>query len=315
MLEKSLCRTGSAAGRKFPARLIRSKMPRALPPLMRKTVSFFYVISFNRVILCIVWRYSTKQDSFYRTPGKVRMGRVIRAFVQGWDVEVGGLLTLDGDEGNHLARVLRAEPGMEVELLDGKGSHFDAVCREVSKSGAVVEVRAVNQKNRPVPEFFMGIAWGKGRTLDELVRPLTELGVGGITPLLTERTEARFDPEKWHLRKKKWQKIAQEACKQSGHSWLPDFSDPVHIKDYFASAELKEPHWMGSLCRGHSPLVPGGQHRTCHLLIGPEGGWTHKEEEMAGQVGCQFFSLGVTTLRMETAAVSALAVARSHLLC
>jgi len=50
-------------------------------------------------------------------------------------------------------------------------------------------------------------------------------------------------------------------------------------------------------------------------VIGPGGGWTYKEEEMAGQFGCQFFSLGATTLRMETAAVSALAVARSHLLC
>jgi len=245
------------------------------------------------------------------------MGRVIRAFVQGRDVVVGGLLTLDGDEGSHLARVLRAEPGTEVELLDGKGSHFDAVCREVSKSGVVVDVRAVNHSSRPAPEIFMGIAWGKGRTLDELIRPLTELGVGGITPLLTERTEARLDPGKWHLRKKKWQKIAQEACKQSGHSWMPDFSDPVQIKDYIASAELKEPHWMGSLCGGHShsPLVPDRQRGSCHLLIGPEGGWTHTEEEMAGQAGCQFFSLGANTLRMETAAVSALAVARSHLLC
>jgi 16S rRNA (uracil1498-N3)-methyltransferase len=205
---------------------------------------------------------------------------------------------------------------MEVELLDGKGSHFDAVCREVSKSGVVVEVRAVNQSDRLVPEIFMGISFGKGRTLDELIRPLTELGVGGITPLLTERTEARFDAKKWHLRKRKWQKISQEACKQSGHSWLPALSDPLHIKDYFASSVLMETHWMGSLSRGGGgPLLPDGQHRTCHLLIGPEGGWTHKEEEMAGQAGCHFFSLGPSTLRMETAAISALAVARSRLIC
>ena len=51
-----------------------------------------------------------------------------------------------------------------------------------------------------------------------------------------------------------------------------------------------------------------------NILIGPEGGWTDREEELLQEKGARFFTLGRYTLRAETAALTALAVARNQFL-
>ena len=154
----------------------------------------------------------------------------------------------------------------------------------------------------------------KANRWEEIIRPLTEMGVGRITPLLTERTEVRMPSGKETEKLAKWRKLAIEACKQSGNPWLPEIDSPLKFgellpdkenRSFIASIRLS---FGKSLADFESP--PSG----ALLIIGPEGGWTDGEEDWALENGAVPFSLGPNVLRTETAALCALAVARADFL-
>ena len=243
------------------------------------------------------------------------MSRVIRAFTEESPTRVGEEIILPASESSHLARVLRINEGDPVEVLDGKGGRFPAQCLQVSRSNVTVEVTELHQESAPKPSFRMAIAMGKGNKWDDLIRPLTELGVSELTPLITERTEGSVSSSKLEDKKERWQKLAQEACKQSGNTWMPKFDDPVSLMDLVSGVGVNEECWMGSLSPNTTSFAPKRTAERISIFIGPEGGWSSKEEDMGKAAGVNFFSLGPHVLRLETAAVSALAVARQCLLC
>ena len=124
-----------------------------------------------------------------------------------------------------------------------------------------------------------------------------------------------FPGAKLKDKKERWLKIAREACKQSGNPWLPVFDSPVDFKEIVRSPEPGEERWMASLCKAMPVKKFGGDANLLSIFIGPEGGWSQREEVYGKNAGLSVLSLGRHVLRVETAAVSALAVARQALLC
>jgi 16S rRNA (uracil1498-N3)-methyltransferase len=243
------------------------------------------------------------------------MSRVIRVFTEQSPTNLGEEIILPASESTHLARVLRIKEGDPVEVLDGRGGRFTAQCLQVSRSRVTVHINEIHQDAAQVPAIRMAIAMGKGNKWEDLIRPLTELGVSVLTPLLTERTEGSVSSSKLEDKKERWQKLAQEACKQSGNTWMPKFDDPVSLMDLVSGVGVNEECWMGSLSPNTTSFAPKRTAERISIFIGPEGGWSSKEEDMGKAAGVNFFSLGPHVLRLETAAVSALAVARQCLLC
>jgi 16S rRNA (uracil1498-N3)-methyltransferase len=243
------------------------------------------------------------------------MTRHVRAYIEQAPTCAGEELLLPEDEAVHLSRVLRIQAGAMIECLDGRGGCYTAECLEVNRARVSIRILTVHQSKHQTPELRIGVALGKGNKWEELIRPLTELGVHRLTPLISERTEGAFSPTKFEAKNIRWQKIAQEACKQSGNLWVPVFDRPVALSDLFNQIQLDENCWMGSLHTRSTKLEPKSTSKKVSLLIGPEGGWTDEEEQEAQNRGVSFFSLGSNALRLETAAVSALAVARQHLFC
>ena len=217
------------------------------------------------------------------------------------------------EESHHLGKVLRARNGVSVEILDGKGflaqGEISEMDRKATRLGYWKENRC------PANPFFrIAVAMTKANRWEEIIRPLTEMGVGRITPLLTERTEIRMPSGKETEKLAKWRKLAIEACKQSGNPWLPEIDSPLKFgellpdkenRSFIASIRLS---FGKSLADFESP--PSG----ALLIIGPEGGWTDGEEDWALENGAVPFSLGPNVLRTETAALCALAVARADFL-
>ena len=243
------------------------------------------------------------------------MSRVIRVFTEQSPTKLGEEITLPARESSHLARVLRIKEGDPVEVLDGRGGRFSAQCLQVNRSSVSVQINEVHQASAQVPSIRMAIALGKGNKWDDLIRPLTEFGLAVLTPLLTERTEGSISPSKLQDKKERWQKLAQEACKQSGNTWMPKFDDPITYTEFVSGISQKEDYWMGSLCQHTKSFLPKQIADRISIFVGPEGGWSPQEEEFAQAAGVNSFSLGPHVLRLETAAVSALAVARQYLLC
>ena len=243
-----------------------------------------------------------------------RMSRIIRAFSTDAHLQkVGENLVLGVEESQHLSRVLRLESGRRIEVLDGQGRILSMQCDQISYrqvSGQIIEEQSVLPSQ---PRFQIAVALIKAGRWDGIIRPLTELGVSRITPLHTERTDFPRNSVRWEPRLKKWNRSAIEACKQSGNPWLPQIDSPMTFEEYL-SEELERDMFLASLRPSALTLNISASSTLISLLIGPEGGWTDGEETLAIKRGVSLFSIGTNVLRAETAASSALAVAKAKIL-
>jgi len=242
------------------------------------------------------------------------MGRLIRTFINRSPTKVGDEILLPENEAIHLSRVLRLQIGERFKALDGKGGSFLVECLDISRSEVRGQILSLNHSPPLLPEVRLVIALGKANKWEDLIRPLTELGVTRLTPLITERTEGTFTKDKLGDKKQRWIKIAQEACKQSGNPWMPRFDEPVGFSEVLSQSEANEDRWIASLSEKVVSFRQNPKMQKLSIFIGPEGGWSQEEEANARDCGCSFFSLGAHVLRLETAAVSALAVARQFVL-
>jgi 16S rRNA (uracil1498-N3)-methyltransferase len=141
---------------------------------------------------------------------------------------------------------------------------------------------------------------------------MTELGVSRIIPMIAQRTEEHL-AKAAAKRVERWRKIAREASQQARRIAPPDIADPVALKKAIAQeqgsrivlSEAEESVSLKSaLSNGKPPLA---------LAFGPEGGWSETELEFFNASGWKSASLGHTILRVETAAIAALAVAMAEL--
>jgi 16S rRNA (uracil1498-N3)-methyltransferase len=140
----------------------------------------------------------------------------------------------------------------------------------------------------------------RGPRFDWAVEKATELGASTLVPLITNRSSPRASGE---VKKSRWHRISEEARKQCGRPRPMMVLDPMTLGD-----------WLASGLAGKKFLLdPGGPLLQCDspaqvsLLVGPEGGLTNEEKQMALEVGFTSFSLGRLILRAETAAITALA--------
>lgn len=208
-----------------------------------------------------------------------------------------GDLLLDGDEAHHARSVLRLEAGDEVRLADGAGRSARAVLAEVGKRGVRLTVDAPETaSDGPAALLTVAVAPPKGDRFGDLVRGLTELGVGAILPLTTERGErmpASLD---------RVQRIAGEALKQCRRAHLPVIGPQTDIPALVRSGAA-----LTVLDRSGTPAAPGTP-RPLTLVIGPEGGFTDAELATLRQAGAATVRLAGPVLRIETAALAASAV-------
>ena len=142
----------------------------------------------------------------------------------------GSTVTLAADEARHLHDVLRLRRGDEVFVFDGEGREFSCVVEETGRDQAKLKVISEVDAARPEStlDLTLAVALLKGEKFDLVVQKATELGVSRIVPLVTKLADVRLrdeaDAERRALR---FQRIALEACKQSGRARLPQVDAPL----------------------------------------------------------------------------------------
>lgn len=215
----------------------------------------------------------------------------------------GERILLPPERARYLRDVLRVREGAELELFNGKGGSF--LGRVVSCRRRVeVAVGAWRGEERESPlKIALALAIPKGERMDFALQKATELGVSEIAPLLAERTVVRLEGERVERRLAHWRGVVVAACQQCGRNRLPEIAPPEPLPSWLARQEggvLLDP--------GGEPLshLPPPRGRLL-LLIGPEGGFSPKEREAARARGFVPVSLGPRILRVETAALAALA--------
>lgn len=194
---------------------------------------------------------------------------------------------LDPGDEHHLTRVLRLRPGDALTVSDGRGAWRP--CRLAAATpepvGPIVVVPS------PAPELAVAFALVKGQKPELVVQKLTELGVDTIIPFLAERSVVRWDVDRATANARRFDRVAREAAMQSRRSRLPTV---VPLQTF---AQVSSLSGAARADRGGGPLSLD----TPVVLVGPEGGWSHTEQ----QADLAVVGLGVHVLRAETAAIAA----------
>jgi 16S rRNA (uracil1498-N3)-methyltransferase len=205
-------------------------------------------------------------------------------------VEPDDLTSLSIDEAteHHLRKVLRLREGELVSVTDGEGRWMIGSVRVDGSSLRLLAAGDIVSESPRTDSFTIATAMPKGDRLDWLVQKVTELGVDRIVLLHAERSVVRWKADRVGTQLSRLQRIADEACRQSRRVWRVAIEPPAEAASVLADFVVAEP--------GGRRLRPSDR----SVAIGPEGGWTSDELDLAlDQV-----SLGANILRTETAAVA-----------
>jgi 16S rRNA (uracil1498-N3)-methyltransferase len=222
-----------------------------------------------------------------------------------------GLAEIDGDEALHLSKVLRVEAGQTFEISDNKQLYLAEV--ETARKNKVV-FRVLEKL--PLPPAVMTLelypALIKFDHFEWMLEKATELGVDRVIPVVSERSEHGLDKAAWK-RMDRWRRILKESAQQCRRWRLPVLEDPIPMRRVYqveGSRYLLDEHTSAPPILNELPAQRSTSDNV-KLLIGPEGGWTEIERNMAISSGWRAVSLGRTILRAETAATAALAIAEA----
>ncbi len=217
---------------------------------------------------------------------------------------------ITGEKAHYLETVLRCREGEDLEILDGKGRSFRATITSITKKEITAEVIGAVSRNTESPldiTLIQGIL--KGEKMDLVIQKTTELGVSGIIPAVTERSQVRSTGKAG-----RWRKIAEDASRQSGRSSVPLIHEPTAFANIFSGASPSVPHsgkyggllfWERRGIRLKDGLGRLEGYRSLMVAVGPEGGFTAQEVELAEAHGFLVATLGSRILRAETAAFAA----------
>ena len=229
-----------------------------------------------------------------------------RFFMAGTNFK-GGMAILRGRDAEHV-RVLRLRPGEDLIICDAQGTDYK--CRLVSAEPDQVEAEVIEVVPCPAePSVAVTVLCGlpKGDRTDYIIQKCVEAGASEIVFFLSERCVAR--PETPEKKLERWQRIAEEAAKQSGRgiipqvSWAGEFAEALNIAN---QKELKIFLYETGEREGLDAVLEENQTaKSAALITGPEGGSAQFEADLARIVGLHICSMGERILRCETAPVVA----------
>jgi 16S rRNA (uracil1498-N3)-methyltransferase len=218
----------------------------------------------------------------------------LHRFIGNFNLNSTKLVVSDTEFINQWRNVLRLKTGDTLILCDGVGKEAEASIEDMTKNEIILSIKDINTPDtEPQKKSTLYCALLKRENFELVVQKATEIGIAKIVPLLTERTV------KTGFNRDRLEKIIREASEQSGRTVLPSLSDPLTLIEaieatneedsvLFDLSGSKEVHFNLS---------------TSHFFIGPEGGFSEKEVQLAKEKGVTVASLGSLTFRGETAAI------------
>lgn len=233
---------------------------------------------------------------------------------------VGDEVALPPAESRHLVKVMRARPGDEVRLTDGRGHRLIAslLAADAAAARLRVETCELDRAELAHPRLCLACGVVKGKHFEWALEKAVELGAHTIQPLLTAHGE--IAPRDGKI--ERWHTIVSAATKQSGRAWSPDVQPPATLADWLAARcgaglyyGLARARGRGRsdgddgllsperLLAGNGGTVVSGDDLA--WAVGPEGGWDEAELEALTASGTPV-RLGPHRLRTETAACAGL---------
>ena len=218
-------------------------------------------------------------------------------------------VTLPPELAYHVCTVLRLAEGDEIILLDGSGNHYRCTIDNLEKqtgNARIVEHWLVEEQVVPI-QLIQGIP--KSDKMEMILQKGTELGISSFSPVWSERTVPAPAAGREAKKRQRWQRIVNEAARQSCRPILPacESSQPLTTALAACHAELRLMLWEDGSRPLHA-LLPEQPPRDIAVLVGPEGGFSPQEAELARSYDFIPVHLGTRILRTETAGFAVSAV-------
>ena len=227
-------------------------------------------------------------------------------------------VSVTGDVLLHLRDSLRITVGEIVLFGDGVSRRYRTEISAVTKQALTGQILATLTQPAPrAPTLILGQALLKGDKMDWVIQKATELGVGEIVPIESRHSVVQLKADRVDHQLARWQRIALEAAQQSEQWRVPTIAPPQSLSVLLPSRATDRVTLMLTERREGKSLqtvnLPEDATGSVLVLIGPEGGWSKEEMEIAEQAGIQPITLGQQILRAETAAIATMSILQSRL--
>ncbi|MES2900936.1 MAG: 16S rRNA (uracil(1498)-N(3))-methyltransferase [Pseudomonadota bacterium] len=209
----------------------------------------------------------------------------------------------------HHVHVVRLQPGAELCLFNGEGGEYVARLLSVEKRRATAEILAFVTRDVELPyQLTLAQALPESAKMDWIVEKAVELGVSSVVPLAAQRCVVRLSAERAQKRHSHWQGIIASATEQCGRTRLARLAPLEDFSSWVAQQDMHKRILFTP--RAKQTLAGWARHQPPQpltIMIGPEGGFSQQEEDIAINQGALALSLGARVLRTETAGLAALA--------
>ena len=220
---------------------------------------------------------------------------------------------MTGSEVEQIRKILRMKRGEEIAILDGLGWEYRVQLKEIKKGYVAGEIKFKDFKAEDSKiKIILGQGIPKGEKMDFVVQKATELGVSEIVPLKLERCVVKIPPLGGLEKIKRWQRIAKESSEQSLRRFIPSINTIYDLRqfcDKYKNTDLKIVFYEEEEKRGLRNLLSGkGEVKSISVIVGPEGGLSSEEIEIANSYGFISAGLGQRILRTDTVALTAISI-------
>jgi 16S rRNA (uracil1498-N3)-methyltransferase len=226
-------------------------------------------------------------------------------------------ISITGDLLIHLRDSLRITVGETLWFGNEQGTRYRTEITDVSKravTGRILET--IQEPPRRTPHLTLGQSLLKGEKMDWVIQKATELGVDELVPIESRHSVVQIKADRVAHQLARWQRIALEAAQQSEQWRVPTIAPPQSLSVLLTS-RANDTVLMLSERRNEKSLqtvgLPQDKTGSILVLIGPEGGWSQEELQIAEQAGVTPIGLGQHILRSETAAIASASILQSRL--
>jgi len=226
-------------------------------------------------------------------------------------IEIGQSYLIDGDNGHHLSRVLRIEPGQELLLSDGKGSWSRVRVSSLDKKSVSVTVLETGSQRALAITITVIQALTKGDRAKEAIELLTEAGADVIIPWQSSRSIGKAEAGI-----EKLQTTARESSKQSRRFWIPEVREVAtteSVMGVIAAADLAIVLHESATMKFSDALMGLEGISSVVIVVGPEGGLTDEELAAMQGAGGKVVLLGRPILRSAHAGIAAISAVSAAL--
>lgn len=227
-------------------------------------------------------------------------------------LDIGTTIDLPEDIAHHVF-VLRLQVGDKIELFNGEGGAYIAIVTEIGKKRAMAEVKLhLNEERELAFGLNLAQALPEGSKMDWIIEKAIELGVNSIQPLAAQRSVVKLNAERADKKLRHWQSIITAASEQCGRNRLAHLSDVLDVQKWLLQQDMHKRILLTP--RSEQSLADWARHhppQAVTVMVGPEGGFSEAEENLAIQHGALALSMGPRILRTETAGLSAITILSS----